>query len=310
MKGHSCLFVLATLLACGCAREVVIDLPEEEPKVVAICHFTEGEHFKVNISLSQEVNDGSDPEFPGEVDVTLSVNGQFYDALYRERGVGNTYYWKSHKAKIPREGIRYNLDVRVPGYPVAEAGSSIPRHYGIGPFQILTSDLQVSEIGNGMNELRIPIELKLDELPDHGRYFAFFLNHDMQVYESLSPPVADYTKEQVPTNFLSDGRTISLLHNIPEPVVLVNENYWDDNRKSLFLTARIPYDPDTERPKKLYISWRTLSEEFYRYHLSLSRQGGNLPLSDPDAVFNNVEGGLGNFSGYSIAIDTIAIPGF
>jgi hypothetical protein len=44
--------------------------------------------------------------------------------------------------------------------------------------------------------------------------------------------------------------------------------------------------------------------------LSLSRQGGNLPLTDPDAVFNNVEGGLGNFSGYSIAIDTIAIPGF
>jgi hypothetical protein len=51
-----------------------------------------------------------------------------------------------------------------------------------------------------------------------------------------------------------------------------------------------------------------LSEAFYRYHLSLARQGENLPLSDPDAVFNNVQGGLGNFSGYAVSIDTVALP--
>ena len=56
------------------------------------------------------------------------------------------------------------------------------------------------------------------------------------------------------------------------------------------------------------MEWRTLSEEFYKYHLSVDRQGNNLPLSDPDAVYNNVSGGYGNFSGYSVRVDTIELP--
>jgi hypothetical protein len=130
------------------------------------------------------------------------------------------------------------------------------------------------------------------------------------VFEPGDPSSVDYTEEQLPTNFLADGRTISLLHNVPEPVVLVNENYWSEDRKTLYLTARIPFDPETERPEKMYITWRTLSPAFYRYHLSLSRQGGNLPLTDPDAVFNNIDSGLGNFSGYSFSVDTIVLPVF
>jgi len=35
-----------------------------------------------------------------------------------------------------------------------------------------------------------------------------------------------------------------------------------------------------------------------------------LPFSDPDAVFNNIEGGYGNFSGYAVSRDTVVIPNF
>jgi hypothetical protein len=61
-------------------------------------------------------------------------------------------------------------------------------------------------------------------------------------------------------------------------------------------------------PSKLLIEWRTLSEEFYRYHLSLSRQGNlALPFNDPDAVYNNVSGGFGNFSGYSVVYYEVSL---
>jgi hypothetical protein len=100
---------------------------------------------------------------------------------------------------------------------------------------------------------------------------------------------------------------LSLLHNIPEPVVLINEKFWSNNRRTIFLDALIPFDPQTERPRRIFVEWRTLSEEFYRYHLSLARQGDNLPLSDPDAIFNNIQGGLGNFSGYAVSVDTLEL---
>ncbi len=98
------------------------------------------------------------------------------------------------------------------------------------------------------------------------------------------------------------------MNKIPEPITLIHANYWRDNRKTLFLDVVIPFKPENERPHRVFIEWRTLSAEFYNYHLSLSRQGGNLPLSDPDALYNNVENGYGNFSGFSKVIQTIELP--
>ena len=294
-----------------CAREVIIDLPDEEPRVVAICHFTEGQHFRANISMSQAVNEGQDPEQPSNVEATLSINGAYYDVLYRVKGDGNDYYWRSHQAKLAEPGIEYALSVRVPGYTSVMAKSSIPQHYSLSPIVLHSEELYVETRNDGSKELRIPLELQLQNLPENERYFAFYLTHDTDVYDdSVVPAEFDHSEEQKPTNFLADGRTISLLHNIPEPVVLINENYWADNRKTLYLTARIPFNPSTDRVTKLYVTWRTLSPEFYKYHPSLSRQSGNIPLSDPDAVYNNMEGGLGNFSGYSVSVDTIDIPEF
>ncbi len=301
---------MAFLLFARCAREVIIDLPEVAPKIVAICHFTEGQHFRANITLSQPVNVGDDPDQPDAVDATLAINGAFYDVLYRVKGEGNTYYWRSHQQKLAQTGVDYSFVVRVPGYPTVQATSRIPLHQPIDPVVIKAGDVVVESLTDGSKELRIPLELRLNQLPASERYFAFNLTHDTEVYESFSPPVLDYSKEQLPTNFLADGRTISLLHNIPEPVVLIDEKYWADDRRALYLIARIPYNPQTDRPRRMYITWRTLSKEFYRYHLSLSRQGANLPLNEPDAVFNNMAGGLGNFSGYSVRIDTVDIPGF
>lgn len=304
------LLYLLAFMSLHCAREVSIDLPEEETKVVAICHFTTGQHFQVNISLSQAVNDGSSPVYPKDLTASILAEGQFFDWLQREKGDGNNYYWRNIQNKLPQPGVKYGLVVSVPGYPIVEATSSIPVHYPVEPVHISREDLVIDTLANGSAELRIPLELRLQQLPPTGRYFAFYLNHDTNVYESFDPPVIDEQIEQQPTNFLADGRTISLLHNIPEPVVLINENYWADDRRTLYLTARIPFDLKTERPVRLYITWRTLSEDFYKYHLSISRQGGSQPISDPDAVYNNINGGLGNFSGYAVSVDTVDIPAF
>jgi hypothetical protein len=301
-------FCLTFLLLARCAREVIIDLPEESPKVVAVCHFTDGQHFRANINMSQPVNEGDDPDQPATVDARISANGEYYDLLYRVKREGGTdYYWRSHQEKLARTGVQYSMVVKVPGYPDVSASSSIPVHFPVEKIVIDSAGIVVVNLSDGSKEMRIPLELSMLDLPETERYFAFYLTHDTEVYEPDNPTELWYTEEQLPTNFLADGRTISLLHNIPEPVVLINENYWADDRRTLYLTARIPFD-DLTKPRTLYITWRTLSKEFYRYHLSLSRQGGNLPLSDPDAVFNNMAGGLGNFSGYSVRVDTVALP--
>lgn len=298
------LFTVIGLLFVHCTRDVIIDLPEQPTKLVAVCHFSEGQNFRVKISLSQAVNDGSDPEFlKTMVDATLSTNGQFWDRLKPDTTtVDKISYWVSNIKQIAETGVEYSFSVRVPGYPPIQSSSTIPQLVDLEPIVLGAGDISVVQLSDGFSELRIPLELRLAESSSQ-HYFAFSLTHEKEVF------FPSYT-EEIRTNFVTDGRTFSLLHDIPEPVVLINENYWADDRRTLYLVARIPFDPENERPRKIFVEWRTLSEPFYRYHLSLSRQGSNLPLSEPDAVFNNIQGGYGNFSGYSDSTYTIQIPNF
>lgn len=294
------MLLLALLLFARCAREVRIDLPEEETRVVAICHFTQGEPFKVRVTLSQPVYDTGDPEVPEKVDITIAKEGTFLDKLFRAEDDFGNMYWESRD--LGETGVPYSVTIRVDGYPVAEAASIIPVFSPLRPVRIDEAAISETPLSDGRRLMNIPLNLHLDKLPDEKRYFAFYLKHDIEVSDG-----AIY--EGLPTNYTADGRTLSLLHDIAEPAVLINEKFWSANLDSLLLNAVIAYSPaEGEKPRRLYLEWRTLSEEFYQYHLSVDRQGNNLPLSDPDAVYNNITGGYGNFSGYSIRIDTLELP--
>jgi hypothetical protein len=297
------ILILVSLFLAQCAREVTIDLPDEETKVVAICHFTAGQPFKVRVTLSQPIYASGDPEVPEKADVTVAKEGTFLDKLFRKIDDNGNVYWESRDSA--ETGIPYSMAVRVDELPLAEAASMIPAFYPIEQVQINKSDITETPLSDGRQLMNIPLVLHLRNLPAENRYFAFYLKHDIEVTDSSGTTLY----EGLPTNYSADGRTLSLLHDIAEPAVLINEKFWSDNLDSLALDARIAYNPsEHERPLRLYVEWRTLSEEFYQYHLSLDRQGSNLPLSDPDAVYNNVLNGYGNFSGYSVKVDMIEIP--
>lgn len=287
----------SALLANRCAREVQIDLPEEPPRIVAVCHFTANQPFRVEVTISRPLYASGKPERPNDVDITLSSGGLFLDKLKRAYSEQGELYWESRDTAVAEKS--YTLVARVAGLDAIESTSSIPAHKGLLPILIDPHSISTIPLQNDTFALRIPLTLELENLPANNRFFAFSLQHEIQTEDE---------SVQSATRFLVDGRTFSLLNNTPENVVLINENFWSDNRRTLFLDAIIPFNPDTDKPLRLFVEWRTLSEPFYRYHLSLARQGDNLPLSDPDAVYNNVEGGYGNFSGYSVQVDTLELP--
>ncbi len=296
----------------SCARETTIDLPEELPKTVAVCHFQPGEPFRLNLSRSQPVFDGSQFEVVSDSDATvsLSVEGKFWGKMeYRFDDELDRFVWKSKK-NVEGTSI-YTLSVRVPGEPELEATSSTPVYFPLKKIKMDSENIRTVTLPDGTKALRVPLTLELYYLPISARYFAFQFNHETDVYkiDNTGNKILDYSYSGA-SSFTANGRTLSLLNDISEaePMVLVNENYWSDNTETLKLDAIIPYFPDREVPRRLFVEWRTLSEEFYKYHLSLSRQTSSQPLNDPDAVYNNVKNGYGNFSGYTTAHDTLVLP--
>jgi len=253
--------MLTGLLLLQCAREVIIDLPEEETKIVTICHFSPGQPFRVRVNYSQPVNDGSDPVPPTNVDVSVSKGGIFLDKLFL-KGSGKNIYWQSRDTVEPGQG--YSMAVRIDGFPQAEASSGVPKHVRFKEVAIRPEDVTVVDLDEGYKALRIPLSLELTQFPANQPYFAFNLTTDIDVLEYIdSVAVVDFTYENEQAGYSSDGRTLSLLHNIAEPVVLINEKFWGQGVRTLNLNALVFYRPGlNERPRRLYIEWRTLSDRW------------------------------------------------
>ncbi|MEI6408076.1 MAG: DUF4249 domain-containing protein [Bacteroidota bacterium] len=305
---HLLLFIAfgSVLILAGCAREVIIKIPEEAPKLVAICHFTAGEPFKVKLSTSEPVYGSGSSVVPEVADVSISKNGAFLDKLFRTFTQQGELYWQSRDTAVA--GQKYSMAIKVEGYPNIDATGYMPQSVALEPIRIQAADIDTITLNDGRFELRVPLSLQVKNLPKENRFFAFRLSHEIGAYDfTQEPPELLYTITSDSTFFLADGRTLSLLHNIPEPAVLINENFWNEDRTTLNLIARIPFNPE-ERVQKIFVEWRTLSSDFYRYHLSLARQGSSVPLSEPDAVYNNINGGYGNFSGYSTVTYTVSFP--
>lgn len=293
-----------TLSLIACAREVVIELPEEKPRLVAVSIFSPNQPFRVKIQISQSVYETGQNPVPAIADVSISKNGSFVDKLYKAYSAEGGVYWESRDTAVVNE--KYSMVVRVPGYPTLEASSQVPVFVGLEPVVFTLQEIDTFRYSDNLYELRMPVTFNVADMPEKGRYFAFRLSHETKVYDpDSSPPRYVATTITDSTYFQADGRTLALLSNIPEPLVLVHENYWNDHRTSLSLSVRIPFNPNRDRPQKLLMEWWTLSEEFYRYHLSLSRQSFSLPFNEPDAVFNNISGGYGNFSGIASQVYTV-----
>jgi Domain of unknown function (DUF4249) len=300
------LVALWALLAVHCAKEVIIELPEESKRLVIVSHFTENQPARVKISYSKPVHDAGEAEFPEkDLEVSLSSNGVFLDKMKKDKR--DDLFWYSRDTL--RAGVSYTIVARLAGVPVAEGTSSIPLPIESVP---AVQPSEISLVGNVGERytMRIPMTISIKDIPSKERFYAFRLTHEVDVFDTTTVP-ASFSHSFVDENtfFTADGRTVSLLHEIPEPAYIINENFWADGRSELLVTANITYTPGAEQPRRLFLEWRTLSREFYRYHLSLARQNNhNTPLAEPDAIFNNVKNGYGNVSGYASRIDTIEIP--
>jgi hypothetical protein len=287
----------------ACVQEVIIDLPESPPMLVAVSHFKPGEPFYVRVTRTQSIYaDQTAAEVPDPLDVSVSTGGQFLDKLRKVVIQGKTY-WESRDLVQP--GVTYKLTVRKPGMGLLTAEGHAPHHVPLKPVVVSGTNIEEFTLVDGTHARRIPLELRLAQLPDKNRYFGFAIRHQTYATPDGSGPQLGGELQMENTFFSTDGRTSALLYPIAEPIILVDESFWNGPDPVIRLDLIIPIRSEMEAPRLVTVEWRTLSEDFYRYHLSLTRQINTPPLSAPDAIYNNVRNGFGTFSGYAAKIDTV-----
>lgn len=277
-----------------CISETEIDIPYEPAKYSIISHPVPNQPIRAILGYSSIVTDN----FIAPQDTTPKVyifsGDSEFDNIreYLDDNTNESYWQTTRKAKADST---YIIRIVHPDFPfdTISAQTTIPH-----PIKVeVAADMESipATVIAGRIVKQIPIAITADDIWESDSLFAVcfsFVRYNL-VGQDL---------REAPARFIAPGSTLSNLHVSPDNSILIEKKLWKNNfPRTLNLTLVVDYLDEYEVPESLNIEWRTVSPEYYNYYLSVARQGNiSLPFNDPDILYNNVKGGYGTFSGYSI----------
>ena len=277
------------LLLYSCTKEVTFTLPEEPYKLVLSCNPIASEYLQAYVSFST-------PSYAMDTvlesfapTVLLEKDGKPVEVL---KPVNGTFmYWKS--AIEMEEGVEYSISVSAPNFETISASTSIPISTRLKPFLMDSNTYSYNQLSVDTTVLRVPLLIKPDNLADSDSLFAFRLQYQIVT--------TSQNEIEQKAQFIANGSTFVNLLESPDGTFLVNKNLWKNNPNAeLPIDVLMPYNVGQTASIAILLEWRTVSADYYKYYLSLSKQGNyGIIFSTPDVLYNNILNGYGNFSGFS-----------
>ena len=192
-------------------------------------------------------------------------------------------------------GHTYSIYASAPGYESVRAVTNIPMASAIRSLNITGLTISPSDKNEFKEILRYTLVLEIDHLDENRYYHLVFYN----AYE-----------------------------NVPNQFFIVNPEPADDqpflrhydygvliDRYDLRSDGPLTFDfvdwvVENKGLKRVYAELRTISEEYYKYQSSLARQiiVRQDPFAEPVSIYNNIQGGYGNFSGFNPYISSSSLP--
>jgi len=294
--------ILIVVIAVGfwqCDSPVVLDYEDFQPKLVINAQVSAEGHFVVSVTTSTTPVSADQGKVPDDVVVTLTDISLGIDIpLYRE---SDLFYASIEVNPIP--GNDYVLRAEAPGFDITEALTRIPEKLELGKLVVKDFQIEPSEITPNKSNVSYNLELNFGNEGDAYLHLIFKQHSKIKV-GAVGSPVYENLLYQIYPQFpeesgyflhVEDGILISLEEVASNPLVFSFVDYTID---ALF-----------EELGNVRVEVRTVTPEYYKYFVSLSKQllTSQDPFAEPIQVFSNVDGGLGNFSAYSVAIYEIAL---
>jgi hypothetical protein len=300
---------LLLFAAVSCERPFDPGIDSLPPQLVVVSNFSDQKAIQVQVSLSRPVTDNSgQAQFVNDATVEIFRDDTtLLEILDFVPGRGKLPPYYITRALIPEANVLYTIKVDAPGFETVMAQSKIPRRIQIRDFEI--SNVKTENVPGG-SQVKYSFDVFLS-FEDPGEETNFYhLNFYQQVF--------DYTRHE--------GDTI-ILGSTLQPIEF--SSYNDNNFLIAYFSGGVLFedasfngrlitntfglqmriDQTNELLGKMFVELRTVSEEYFLYHNSLSRQQNspNHPFGDPVTIYDNIENGLGIFAGYTLSIDSLRI---
>ncbi len=296
MKQHL-IFCLWIIALSACIRDADLELAPAPAQLVVNGHFSLDSIW--NISVTNSIPTESSPlELTNVVDASVEI---YEDAVLK--GIaqyappftipGNDlefrgfYIWQYR----PEAGKEYELRVTASGYPTAIAKDRIPvlageistlayLRYNAGS-ETITLDVELTDTDPAASWYHLMFYIRRIDTPDDKRLMRFYEPEEQGLFSSDVNGFVTYW-----------GNNLGLL---------LNDAIFENSRRRMLIDLDVlGLGLNTSSTFQVQAELRSVSPAYYNYYLSVLRQLElrDSPFSEPTRIFNNVQGGLGNFSGY------------
>lgn len=299
------IYILVTIFfISACEKEIDIDIPDRERKIVVNSTFTTDQTLTVNLSKTLSIIDRAAVVFLDDASIKLYQEGEFIEDL---EFINNGNYISSNNLSA---STNYTIEVTRNGN-VATATNHIPT-----PIEILSLDTsRVTFFGEKYFELEV-------EFKDNGQEDNFYMftldNFKSEVYEYIDEfgnTISD-TSYYSDSYFESDDIIIeNWLYLEGKEYIMFTDNLISGNTYKLTVRFYLDsygfdYDFVGNLDQMMIIAHLfSVSEAYYQYFktYSMHRNAIENAFAEPVQVYSNVENGLGVFAGFSLDSDSIAV---
>lgn len=290
----SFLIGLSVLLSTGCETTLDFQL-NGVPKLTIISHMNPAGDVsqRVFVYATQSPSDSSNFYTPDNLVVDVTEIQTNNTARLVETIDNGKIYFEFPEGFL-HAGHNYSITAFAPGFTIVQASTYIPNPSKINNLSIRNVIIEQSDVHDNKKNLSYDIVFDIDHVDQNSYYHLIFKNeYKNNAIRIIVPEPSD---DQPFIQHYEYG-------------VLIDKDNLDDPGSSLSFSFK-DFVLDDNSLIRVQVELRTINEEYYRYHSTLTRQLiiRQDPFAEPVTIYNNIEGGFGNFSGFSPFISSSDLP--
>ncbi|HHS95377.1 MAG TPA: DUF4249 family protein [Phaeodactylibacter sp.] len=302
------IFFFMLFFFLSCEREISLDISDEQ-KLVLLSNFNPDSSFRLTLSTTIPITRalGQEPAYPNNAQIQLFEDGNSCGDFVYDQGdaVRSPFYYLDKK---PEVGKDYMIKISVEDFPDISANNQVPPAVGIGAFSLIDS-----------------MHLQEDN-PDLFFYvFRALLQVDRPVVDSLQyfhitafRMVREFTIVGNDTLWTMHKKSLALEAPVSEDIrtifhekgFLLKGSYFDSHQDKIALELSFFHNRAKETGGTVYLALRHVSKDYFLFHQSIGEQevqgaSENILSTEAYFIYNNVQGGIGNFGAYHEVLDSL-----
>lgn len=301
-------FFIATLglvLFASCEEPIHFDI-DDQARLVIYSNFSNQQTLEVYVSKTRSVFSTDPTEFVEDATVMVFQGNDLLEILQPvpfDPVLQMPPHYKTLQMQ-PQIGVVYTIKVTAPGFEPVTATNSIPHAVPIESVDFSTASQNVV---NESKTVKFDVSVTFHDPADEVNYYHLVFHQRIHPYVidaqgdtviselTLHTPLdVNLADPDAPATRYFDGRSF-----------LIKDQFFNGEKISFPFNGSFSYNPVEFLPGEFIIELRSVSEAYYLYHITISRQfNTDNPFAEGVVVYDNVENGEGIFAGYSSSFNS------